>query len=144
MNKDLFMPKQSTKTKYYLGIDYGESKVGLAIADGETRIAFAYGMIKNNEEMLQNIFDIIKKEKIEAVVIGVPKRMGDKKVVFLGEKLGEKLEKKNVKVFYQDEIYSTKIARENLKEKGLRDINRFDDAESARIILDSFLQKKAL
>ena len=36
-----------------------------------------------------------------------------------------------------------KIARENLKEKGLRDINRFDDAEAARIILASFLQKKA-
>jgi putative holliday junction resolvase len=138
------MQEQSTKTKYYLGIDYGESKVGLAIADSETRIAFAYGMLKNDEKMLQNIFDIIKKEKIEIAIIGVPKRMGDRKIVFAGEKLGEALEKEKITVFYQDEIYSTKIARENLKEKGLRDINRFDDAESARIILDSFLQKKAL
>ncbi|MFA5961636.1 MAG: Holliday junction resolvase RuvX [Parcubacteria group bacterium] len=138
------MPGNSSKTKYYLGIDYGESKVGLAIADSETRIAFAYGVIKNDEEMLRNILAIIKKEKIETVIIGVPKRMGDKKIVYAGEKLGEKIEQKKIKVFYQDEIYSTKIARENLKEKGLRDINRFDDAEAARIILSSWLEKKKI
>jgi putative Holliday junction resolvase len=138
------MSNKSTKTKYYLGIDYGESKCGLAIADSETRIAFAYGVLKNNEEMLKNILAVVKKEKIETVIIGVPKRMGDKKIVYNGEKLGEQLEKEKIEVFYQDEIYSTKIARENLKEKGARDINRFDDAEAARIILDSFLQKRAL
>ena len=137
------MPKNSTKIKYLLGVDYGESKVGLAIADSETRIAFSYGKIKNDKEILQNILTIIKKEKIETVVIGVPKRVRDKKLIYAGEKLGEDLEKEKIRVVYQDEIYSTKIARENLKEKGLRDINRFDDAEAARIILASFLQKKA-
>jgi putative Holliday junction resolvase len=138
------MRENSTKTKYYLGVDYGESKIGLAIADSETRIAFAYGVVKNDKNFSEKILEIIKKEKIGAVIIGVPKRTGDKKVVYAGEKLGENLRKEKVNVFFQDEMYSTKIARENLKEKGLRDINRFDDAESARIILDSFLQKKAL
>ena len=132
-----------TKTKYYLGVDYGEAKCGLAIADSETRIAFAYGTIKNDKEMFRNILAIIKKENIAQVIIGVPKRMGDKKIIYAGEKLGKDLEKEKINVSYQDEIYSTKIARENLKEKGLRDINRFDDAEAARIILASFLQKKA-
>jgi putative Holliday junction resolvase len=135
------MPKNSIKTKHYLGIDYGESKIGLAIADSETRIAFAYATIKNDRNLLQNILDIIRREKIETVVIGVPKRTGDKKVAYAGEKLGKVLCEKEINVVYQDEIYSTKIARENLKEKGLRDINRFDDAESARIILSSWLEK---
>lgn len=138
------MPKNSTKTKYYLAIDYGEAKIGLAIADSETRIAFAYGKIKNDKELLQNILAIAKKENIGTVIIGIPKRVQDRKVKYSGEKLGESLSENGLEIFYQDEIYSTKIARENLKEKGLRDINRFDDAESARIILDSFLQKKAL
>ncbi|MCX6761635.1 MAG: RuvX/YqgF family protein [Candidatus Moranbacteria bacterium] len=138
------MPKDPTKTKYFLGVDYGESKIGLAIADSETRIAFVYGTIKNDKELLQNILAIIKKESIGTVVIGVPKRMGDKKIIYAGEKLGKSLEENGINITYQDEIYSTKIARENLKEKELRDINRFDDAEAARIILDSFLQKKAL
>ncbi|MFZ2188558.1 MAG: RuvX/YqgF family protein [Candidatus Moraniibacteriota bacterium] len=138
------MPENSTKTKYYLGIDYGESKIGLAIADSETRIAFAYGTIKNGKDLLKNVLDIVRKEKIETVVIGVPKRMGDKNVAYAGEKLGKVLREKEIDIVFQDEIYSTKIARENLKEKGLRDIDRFDDAEAARIILGSFLQKKAL
>jgi putative Holliday junction resolvase len=138
------MPENSTKTKYYLGVDYGQSKIGLAIADSETQIAFAYDTIKNDKDLLQNVLDIVRKEKIETVVIGVPKRTGDKKVAYAGEKLGKALGEKEIDVVYQDEIYSTKIARENLKEKGLRDINRFDDAEAARIILGSFLQKKAL
>jgi len=137
------MPKPATTTKYYLGVDYGEAKCGLAIADSETRIAFAYGTIKNDKKLLQNILAIINEENIAQVIIGAPKRMRDNKIIYAGEKLGEQLEKKNIKISYQDEIYSTKIARENLKEKGLRDINRFDDAEAARIILDSFLQKKA-
>ncbi len=138
------MPESSIKAKHYLGLDYGESKVGLAIADSETRIAFAYGMIKNDEDLFQNILALIEKEKIEAVVIGIPRRVRDKKVVYAGEKLGKVLEEEGIGIVYQDEIYSTKIARENLKEKGLRDINRFDDAESARIILDSWLNKKNL
>ncbi len=134
----------SIKTKYFLGVDYGESKIGLAIADSETRIAFAYDMIKNDKDLLQNILAIIEKEKIETVIIGIPKRTGDKKVMYSGEKLGNALKEKGINVTYQDEIYSTKIARENLKEKGLRDINRFDDEESARIILDSWLGRMSL
>jgi putative Holliday junction resolvase len=138
------MPKNSTKIKYFLGIDYGESKIGLAIADSETRIAFAYGTIKNDKNLLQNILAIIKKENIENVVIGIPKRVGDKKVAYAGEKLGKVLGEKGISVVSQDEIYSTKIARENLKEKGLRDINRFDDVEAARIILNSWMERTTL
>lgn len=128
--------------KYFLGIDYGESKVGLAIADSETQIAFAYGVLPNDEKFLEKIREIIKKEKIATVVIGVPKRVNDKKVIYSGERLGNLLLNEKIKIIYQDEIYSTKIARENLKAKGLKNINRFDDEEAARIILESFLQKK--
>ena len=139
------MQKDLDKTKYLLGIDYGEGKIGLAIADNETRMAFAYGTLLNDKDLLQNILKIIEKEKIRTVVIGIPKRVNDKKNEYAGEKLGRAILKEgSVLVEYQDEIYSTKIARENLKEKGMRNISRLDHEESARIILDSFLQKKAL
>jgi putative Holliday junction resolvase len=138
------MSENSIKIKYYLSVDYGQSKIGLAIADSETRIAFAYDTIKNDKDLLQNILDIVRKEKIETVVIGVPKRTGDNKVAYAGEKLGKALGEKEIDVVYQDEIYSTKIARENLKEKGFKNINRFDDEEAARIILDSWMSKKLI
>lgn len=139
------MQKKSIKTKYFLGVDYGESKVGLAIADSETRIAFAYGVIKNDKFFLEKILEIIKKENIQKIIIGIPSRINNKETVYAGEKLGEYLEKTiKLSVEYQDEMYSTKIARENLKEKGFRNINRFDDEESARIILDSWLERKSM
>lgn len=129
-------------TKYFLGIDYGEAKVGLAIADSETRIAFAYGKLANDKNFYKNILAIIKKEKIGKVIIGIPSRINRDETEYAGEKLGEYLKNvEKIPVEYQDEMYSTKIARENLKEKGMRDINRFDDEESARIILDSWLEK---
>jgi putative Holliday junction resolvase len=133
------MSENLNKIKYFLGVDYGESKIGLAIADSETRIAFAYGTLKNDNKMLQNILGIIKKEKIEVVVIGIPKRIGDKNKVYAGEKLGKILGKEKNIVYYQDEIYSTKMARENLKEKGMKKISRLDHQEAARIILENFL-----
>ncbi len=133
------MTENLNKIKYFLGVDYGESKIGLAIADSETRIAFVYGTLKNDKKMLQNILNIIGKEKIETVVIGVPKRSGDKNITYAGEKLGETLRKENIDVYYQDEKYSTKMARENLKEKGMKKIGRLDDQEAAKIILENFL-----
>jgi putative Holliday junction resolvase len=139
------MQKKIIKTKYFLGVDYGESKIGLAIADSETRIAFAYGVIKNDKFFLEKILEIIKKENIQKIIIGIPSRINRKETVYAGEKLGEYLEKTSkLSVEYQNEMYSTKIARENLKEKGFRNINRFDDEESARIILDSWMEKKSM
>jgi len=139
------MSESSIEVINYLGIDYGESKVGLAIADSEVRIAFAYGRLKNDKFFRQNLLEIIKKEKISQAIIGIPSRINHKETVYSGEILGDYLKKvAKISIAYQNEMYSTKLARENIKEKGLRDINRFDDEESARIILDSWLSKKDL
>ncbi len=128
--------------KYFLGVDYGESKVGLAIADSEMRMAFAYGTLANDKNFFQNILNIIKKEKIEKVIIGVPSRINRDETEYAGEKLGEYLKNiEKISVEYQNEMYSTKIARENLKEKGIKNLNRLDHKEAARIILDSWLGK---
>lgn len=58
----------------YLGIDYGEAKVGLAIGDDESRLALPYKIIKNSglNKLFNDLSDIIKTEKIEAVVVGLP------------------------------------------------------------------------
>ena len=133
------MTEKKETFEYDLGVDYGQAKAGLAIGDSETRIAFAFGTLRNDKDFYHNLMEIIRKEKISKVIIGIPSRVNREKTEYAGEKLGEYLKNsEKIPVEYQDEMYSTKIARENLKEKGLRDINRFDDEESARIILDSW------
>ena len=58
----------------YLGIDYGESKVGLAVGDDESRLALPHSIIKNTgrANLLKEISVICKKEGIEKIVVGLP------------------------------------------------------------------------
>ena len=56
----------------FLGIDYGKSKVGLAIAEEETAIAFVHGIIPNDKNLFSKLLDLIEKEEIVKVIIGIP------------------------------------------------------------------------
>ena len=122
-------------TSHILGIDYGKAKIGLAVADSETRIAFGYGVLKNDKELIKNLANIIEKEKIGKIIIGISGEDAQAFVDLLKKKL-------NIPIEYQSEIYSTQQAERNLKEKGAKKIKRFDDQEAARIILQSWLEKK--
>lgn len=129
--------------KYILGIDYGKSKVGLAIADGETRLAFGYGTLNNDKNFLQKLAEVIEKEDISKVIIGIPSRINREKAVYPGEKLGDFLrERLKIAVEYQNEMFTTREAQRNLIEKGVKGIKRYDDQEAARIILQSWLDKR--
>lgn len=131
-----------------LGVDYGKSKIGLAIADSETRMAFGYGTMKNDKNLLQEIAKTIKEEKISKVIIGVTSHLEvggpSKQLGSRRSKLVDFLKKElKIDVEYQDEMYSTKMAERNLKEKGMKKIKKYDDQEAARIILQSWLDKNA-
>ena len=134
--------KFMSKIKHYLGVDYGEQKVGLAIADGETKIAFAYSTLKNNGYFWDNLGEIIKKEQIDMLVVGIPSHINREKVVYPGESFAEKAEQVfKIKIAFQDEMFTTKMAKKNLLEKGMRAVNQHDDSEAARIILQSWLDR---
>lgn len=126
----------------FLGIDYGKAKVGLSVADEETGIAFAFGMIPNDKDFLVRLLEIIRKEEITRVIIGIPSYKNRKDEKYDGEELGEYLEKNGIEIAYHDEMFSTKMAQDNLKEKGARNVGRADDAEAAKIILQSWLDKQ--
>jgi len=116
-----------------LGIDYGRSKIGLAIADNETRIASAYTTLDNDKNFLPKLAEIIEKEGISKVIIGTTDS-ATKLADFLKDKL-------KVEVEYQNEMFTTKQAHQNLIEKGMKGIKRFDDQEAARLILQGWLDK---
>src|SRR3989339_70440 len=63
----------------YLGLDYGLKKIGLAIGDDKSKIASPLEVIKviNVIAVIENIKDLIAEEGIEAIVVGVPKKVGD-------------------------------------------------------------------
>lgn len=130
-------------TSHILGIDYGESKVGLAIADSETRMAFVYSTLDNDKNLLQKLAEIVERENISKVIIGVPSRINREQAVYPGKKLGDFLKKKlRIEIEYQNEMFTTREAQRNLIEKGVKGIKRYDDQEAARIILQSWLDRK--
>jgi putative Holliday junction resolvase len=61
----------SEDNKKYLGIDWGEKRIGLATADEETCLALPFKTVTSLEEVLETV----KKEEIDVIVIGSPKKM---------------------------------------------------------------------
>ncbi len=128
--------------KNFLGIDWGASDVGVSFADAETRIAFPLSTLRNDRNLIGVLGSIVVEKNIGTIVIGIPSHVNRKSVSYEGEKLGSILEKHfPVAVAYQDEMFTTKMAEANLKERGIRHIARFDDMEAARIILQEWLDK---
>ncbi|PKM89114.1 Holliday junction resolvase RuvX [Candidatus Falkowbacteria bacterium HGW-Falkowbacteria-2] len=56
----------------YLGVDWGEKRIGLALADAETRMALPFKTVAD----LKSLLGIIIEEEIGLVVIGSPRKMG--------------------------------------------------------------------
>ena len=61
--------------KKYLGIDWGEKRIGLALGDSETKLASPFCVVAQASEVI----DIINKEKIDYLMIGQPIKMSGAK-----------------------------------------------------------------
>jgi len=124
---------------YYLGIDWGQSKCGLAIADQENRIASVYKQVRE-ADVYREILDLVEKEKIIKIIIGCNEKLFKRKIFkdFLVE-----IKKTGVSIELENEDFSTQIAHRNLIDADRKNIFQKDDVESSRIILQSWLDKKA-
>lgn len=60
----------------YLGIDYGAKYVGIAISDGEGKIAFPRAEVPNDGNLLPFITRMIREEDINVAIIGDTRTLG--------------------------------------------------------------------
>ena len=130
-------------TQTFLGLDFGISKIGLAIADEETKMAFTFDTLKNNKEFFPALKEIVSCENVKTIVMGMTKHEKDEKSAKEKTRFAEKIEKEvGVPVEFHEEMFSTKMAQDNIKLRGIKDVAQFDDQEAARIILQSWLDKQ--
>ena len=54
----------------FLGIDYGTKRIGIAISDENGRLAFPKEIVLNDKNTIDKIGEILKKEKIDEIVVG--------------------------------------------------------------------------
>ena len=129
--------------EYYLGVDWGEKKCGTALADRETGLAFAWKIFptKNfNKEIKNNPEGFV----FSQIILGISQNYAfspqNQRAIL---KFKKKLESEGARVFLQEEFFSTRMAKNNFSEKrgAGKKIKKEDDAESAKIILQSWLDK---
>jgi len=106
-------------------------------------MAFAVTEIRNDPAMLDTLGKMFSEREIGTVVIGIPSHDGHGNGTPGGAVLGEEIRRcfPDMIVAYQDETFTTRMASANLKAVGKRNIARFDDRESARIILQEWLDR---
>jgi putative Holliday junction resolvase len=82
----------------YLGIDYGEKRVGLALSDPTLTLAQPLKTIKYSsaEQLLKELVQIINEKEVQKIIIGLPITLKgtDSEKTREVRKFGEKLESK--------------------------------------------------
>jgi len=121
-----------------LGIDYGTKNIGLAISDFGQKQAFVYDTLKMSGKAWEELMEICEKEKIDKIVVGLPISLNGEytqkteEVVYFAEELENQTK---LLVETQDERLSSVEADKTGSGHGR-------DEESARIILQSYLDRK--
>jgi putative Holliday junction resolvase len=133
-----------------IGVDYGLKRIGLAVTDPFQ--IFASPLITvNQEEFYKYINDYMKKNEVEAFVIGYPVQMNNKpseSVIYINPFI-KKLEKTfpEKQIYLADERFTSQMALRTMIEGGVKKKDRQDksmvDKISASIILQSFLDKRS-
>ena len=133
-----------------LGIDVGEARIGLAISDELGMLAHPLQTIVVKEGgALQRIAEIVVKEKVQMVVIGLPRNMNGTygpaadKVRDFGQKL-KALAPCTLK--FWDERLTTVAAQKSLHEVGrnTKDSRKVIDQVAAQLILQGYLDSQSL
>ena len=60
-----------------IGLDYGEARIGVAVSDMLETIANPLDTIseRDYEKQLEKVIEVVKRERAEKIVVGLPKRM---------------------------------------------------------------------
>jgi len=137
----------------YLGIDYGEKRVGIAVSDENKKYSFSRDFIENDAKFYSSLLKIIREENISKIVLGYPLNMSSEKtnqtlkVEDFRNKLEEFLKKNSAKaeIIFFDERFTSRIAESYIKDSGLKKSNRQNkglvDSASAQIILQDYIDK---
>ena len=135
----------------YLGLDLGSKTLGISISDNTNTIASVYTTIffydSEYDTLIPKLKDIIEKENITKIVLGLPKNMNNT----LGQRASITLEFKNklekelgIEVIMEDERLTSVISNNVLIQASMSRKKRKKkvDGMASVIILQSYLDRK--
>ena len=129
-----------------IALDVGEKRIGVAIAAGDTSLAYPHMTIENDDQAIARLQSVVDEHKVKTVVIGYPRNMdGDataqtRYCTAFGDIVGATLD---VSVIYQDESLTSQKAEAELEARGKPYTKGEIDALAATYILEDYLQSKS-
>lgn len=131
----------------YLGIDYGDRRIGMAISDYDKKISFPrdFYEYKSHKDLIAYLKSFCESEGIIRIILGLPiqmtGKMGERAELtqVFHDKLKEAMPLMEIAFF--DERLSTQFAINSLIGQGIRAKNQKGkrDVMSAQIILQNYL-----
>lgn len=133
----------------YMGIDYGDARIGIALSDPLGMLAQGLTTLENTggKKLFAQLAELINEKQVEHIVIGLPKNM-DGSEGFRAEAtyaFAERLKTvTDAEISFWDERLTTVAAHGYLNETNIRGKKRkaVVDAVSAELILEGFMQSK--
>jgi putative Holliday junction resolvase len=131
-----------------LGLDHGSRRIGMAIGDTETRLAFARPALRrtNAADDIRVIVELVRAEGVELVVLGLPRNMDGSEgpQAAAARDFGEQLAASGLLVELQDERLTSWQAAEQIGPRRGRDRRSGElDSAAARVILQEYLDAGA-
>lgn len=122
----------------YLGIDYGEKRVGIALSDESGSIALPHAVLPNNKFLFGEVRDICNSKKVEAIVMGDSSDFRGKPnpIMKQANMFKAELERDlDLPVYLEPEFMTS------LEAKHIQGENALHDASAAALILKSYLER---
>jgi putative holliday junction resolvase len=128
-----------------LGIDYGDSRIGLSISDELASFAHPYRTVQRDTKVFHEVRQIVERERITGIVIGLPKNMDGTlgqsaaKAKAFGGELALVIPATNI--MFWDERLTTIEAQRTLHAAGknAKQSKKMIDQVAAQILLQSYL-----
>ena len=128
-----------------LAVDYGTKRLGIAVSD----LAQTYGLPLQVLETPPRaraaaVAQLASERDINTVVIGRPRRShGEDSALWPDiEKFGEALERRGLRIVYEDEGFSSAEAESGMRTTGKLGRRRRVDAVAAKLILEQYLARR--
>ena len=128
-----------------VGVDPGERRVGVAVADFETRFARPLEVIDRNEtNAVERIIDIVRELDAHCIVVGKPTGLSGRAgpaVEVQQEFVAALVAVSPVEVREYDERFTSVLADRGLRAAGVKtkDLRALRDAVAAQVMLQDYL-----
>jgi len=137
-------------TKRWFGIDFGETRTGVAISDPLGSFAIPFRTLPGGRQTLAPLVAAARQEGVAGVVLGLPKNMDGtlgpaaEKVQQFAEQLRASLPE--IEIVLWDERMTTLEAQKRLHEAGknTRSSRKIIDQVAAQILLQNYLDAQTL